>query len=729
MAEPPNPGRPDVDWSILPYLLPLVTSTLVALAVAVTVARRSERIGARSLAWVMLALAFWSACYAAELVVSAPETKRVMANLAYTGIVSVPVLWVVFAIEYAIGSQHLSRRHLIILSIIPLITLALIWTEPAHGLMRRVNTLLTFRGVTIVNRSAGPWFVVHAVYSYVLILSGAVLLLRVLVRSPYLYRRQAMTLLVASLLPLLSNAVYLVMPRTIIPIDVTPISFAVTGAVIAYGLGRYGILEVVPAARAAVVEGMREGLLVMDAENHIVDMNASAAETIGRERRDCIGVPVADLVPASAELLRTRTGKQEDIELLSPHGVRRRFEVRFDALYDGRGRLTGRLALLRDVTEQRRAEQEREALLREVERRVQQLSALATELTQAEERERRRLAQMLHDHLQQLLVGAKLHAIAARDQTENPHTAVAVQQVVALVEQSLAASRALTVELSPPVLYEGTLATALAWLARWVQERHGLTVTTELDPHAEPAGDDVRILLFQSARELLFNVVKHAHAPQASLQMRLVDHSAIELTVTDEGVGFHVSPTDDALGAPSGFGLFSIRERLLLLGGRMEMASSPQQGTRVTLYAPATPSPAPRPTGEPTPEASPTRRPPGAKVSVLLVDDHRTVREGLAALLSHEEGIRVVGEATNGPMALELAKRLRPDVVVMDVTLPGMSGIETTRHLRARWPEMRVIGLSAHSQADIARAMRAAGASAYLDKGAPAEALIAAIRG
>jgi len=114
---------------------------------------------------------------------------------------------------------------------------------------------------------------------------------------------------------------------------------------------------------------------------------------------------------------------------------------------------------------------------------------------------------------------------------------------------------------------------------------------------------------------------------------------------------------------------------------------------------------------------------------VLLVDDHRTVREGLAALLNHEPGIRVVGEATNGPMALELAARLHPDVVVMDVTLPGMSGIEATRRLRERWPEMRVVGLSAHAQPDIAGAMRAAGAVTYLDKGGPAEALIAAIRG
>ena len=717
-----------MNWTFSPYLLPLVASTLLALAVAAIVARRHERVGARSLAWVMLALAFWSACSALELVAPSREAKLLFANLAYVGIVSVPVLWVVFALEYAVGGRHLSRRHLIALSIVPATTLALVWTGPNHALMRQNTNLISLDGAAIVRRDFGPWFIVHTVYSYLLILSGAVLLLRVLVRSPYLYRRQAMTLLVASLLPLLGNIVYLVVPRSVIPVDVTPMSFAVTGAMIAYGLGRFGILDVVPAARDAVVEGMRDALLVMDADNHLVDLNESAAEILGRTLRESIGIPISDLLPAPVELLRTRSEQQADIELLSPQGVRHRYEARMSALYDGRGRLTGRLAVLRDVTQQRRAEQEREALLREVERRAQQLSALATELTQAEERERRRLAQTLHDHLQQLLVGAKMHVIALRNQADSQRFAVALQQIVALLEQSLAATRALTVELSPPVLYEGTLAQALAWLGHWVEERHGLNVVARLDPHAEPTGDDVRILLFQAARELLFNVVKHAQVERAYLGMRIVDHDLIELVVADEGVGF-ASPSDEALITPSGFGLFSIRERLQLLGGRMEVVSSPKQGTRVTLYAPATPSRVAEPAVEPLRPAEVAAPSLSTEVSVLLVDDHRTVREGLAALLNHEPGIRVVGEATNGPMALELAARLHPDVVVMDVTLPGMSGIEATRRLRERWPEMRVVGLSAHAQPDIAGAMRAAGAVTYLDKGGPAEALIAAIRG
>jgi signal transduction histidine kinase/CheY-like chemotaxis protein len=720
-----------VDWTFTPYQLPLAASALIALAVAGLVARRRERVGTRRIAWVMLALALWSACNAMELAVPTLGAKLLCDNLAYVGIVSVPVLWALFAMEYSIGGRHLSTRHTAPLSIVPIITLILVWTSPYHGLMHRSIRLDAWEGVVIVARDAGPWFYVHTVYSYLLMLSSSVLLLRVLVRSPHLYRRQAMALLVASLLPLLANAVYLAAPCSVIPMDITPMSFAVTGMVVAYGLGRYGLLDVVPAARDAVVEGMRDGLLVMDAENRVVDMNEAAEGILRKPRVECTGVAVSDLLPATAELLQTRTQKQEDIELpLEPQGARCCYELRISALYDGRGRLTGRLTVLRDVTLQRRAEQEREALHREVERRVQQLAVLATELTQAEERERRRLAQILHDHLQQLLVGAKLHVIALQERVERQDLAADLRDIVAMLEQSIAASRALTVELSPPVLYEGTLAQALAWLARWVQERHGLTVVTRLEPHAEPAGDDVRILLFQAARELLFNVVKHARVEHAFIGMRLVDHAQIELVVADEGVGFHVPAPEDAFEAASGFGLFSIRERLQLLGGRMEIVSSPQKGTRIALYAPASPVPVSPPISPEAPQPATLAPPPAdAEISVLLVDDHRTVREGLAALLRGEAGIRVVGEATNGPVALELAARLHPDVVVMDVTLPGMSGIEVTRRLRARSPEVRVVGLSAHAEPSIAGAMRAAGAETYLEKDVPAETLIAAIRG
>lgn len=116
-------------------------------------------------------------------------------------------------------------------------------------------------------------------------------------------------------------------------------------------------------------------------------------------------------------------------------------------------------------------------------------------------------------------------------------------------------------------------------------------------------------------------------------------------------------------------------------------------------------------------------------VRVMIVDDHMILRTGLVHLLSAEEGIHIVAEAGDGEQAVELARRHRPDVITMDVTMPGMSGIDATRQIRREFPEIRIIGLSMHVSRDMAQQMRDAGAERYLAKDGPLEELAEAIRG
>ena len=115
-------------------------------------------------------------------------------------------------------------------------------------------------------------------------------------------------------------------------------------------------------------------------------------------------------------------------------------------------------------------------------------------------------------------------------------------------------------------------------------------------------------------------------------------------------------------------------------------------------------------------------------VRVLLVDDHPVVRQGLRALLSTQDGIEVVGEADDGEAAVAAAERLSPDVVLMDVVMPGMDGVEALRRIGERRPQTRVVMLT--SYADERRAMEAvdAGASGFLLKDASPRDVAAAIR-
>lgn len=466
-----------------------------------------------------------------------------------------------------------------------------------------------------------------------------------------------------------------------------------------------------------------------------------------------------DQAPLVRAMRRTFTdGKPCHVEMriVRPDGTLRCVLAQTERLDDADGKPARLIGTILDITERTQIEQQLRELndtleqrvterTAEAEQRTAQLRTLTSELTLAEQRERRRLAQILHDHLQQLLVGATFSIVALRNRSQDVELLASLHQVSELLDQSIKVSRSLTVEISPPVLYDGGLAVAMQWLASWMQEKYDLKVDVQADDSADPEAEDIRVLLFQAVRELLFNIVKHAGINRATLQTDRLDGDRIRIVVADEGVGF-VEPARQSLHGihASGLGLLSIRERLEILGGTLEIDSAPGQGTRAVLIAPLTPTAQPQDppvanllTGTAARDAAAravaAERPEAAQVAgqvrVLLVDDHKMMREGLLRLLQLYPDIEVVGEASDGAVAVELARRTHPDVILMDVTMPHMGGVEATRRITHELPSVRVIGLSMHIEADMADRMRKAGAVHYLSKSADPDTVIEAIRG
>jgi CheY-like chemotaxis protein len=236
-----------------------------------------------------------------------------------------------------------------------------------------------------------------------------------------------------------------------------------------------------------------------------------------------------------------------------------------------------------------------------------------------------------------------------------------------------------------------------------------------------PLPEEMKILVFETVRELLFNCAKHSGVQRAEVGIALTD-GTLYVTVSDEGVGFdplkHAKP--GKMG--TGFGLFGVRERLQLVGGSLEIASAPGAGCRFHLRVPLG-------MGDGSGDVHPSPGPSAQRIRVLLVDDHAVVRQGLSMMLSKEPDIEVIGEAQDGWQALELAKRLAPDVVLMDISMPGLNGIEATRIICAELPDTRVLGLSMlYEEGESSEAIRAAGAVGYVSKGAPACDLLATLR-
>jgi DNA-binding NarL/FixJ family response regulator len=118
----------------------------------------------------------------------------------------------------------------------------------------------------------------------------------------------------------------------------------------------------------------------------------------------------------------------------------------------------------------------------------------------------------------------------------------------------------------------------------------------------------------------------------------------------------------------------------------------------------------------------------GMTIKIVLVDDHKIMREGIRAMLETENSLEVVSEAENGREALEIALDIKPDIIIMDINMPDMNGTEATRQIRKSCPETRIIALSMHSDRFIVTDMLQAGASGYLLKDCSGQDIITAIR-
>ena len=293
-----------------------------------------------------------------------------------------------------------------------------------------------------------------------------------------------------------------------------------------------------------------------------------------------------------------------EVHIERPDGSRVIVIVNVAPLMDERGEIRGAINCFYDVTERKRMEERLWQSNDELEARVterteelteskKRLRALGAELTFTEQRERQRLAVDLHDDLAQLLFLIGIKLTLAKQQPMQPPLAKIITEVEEITNKALIYTRSLMSQLSPPALSESGLAMALQWLAGQMQQ-HNLFVSFQIKTEIPAIPEDQALLLFQSSRELLFNCLKHAKTHEATIALEQVDGSLC-LQISDKGVGFDLADASKKAHSPtSGFGLVSIRERMLSSGGRFEVESSPGNGTTATLVLPLSDTPSKR---------------------------------------------------------------------------------------------------------------------------------------
>lgn len=340
--------------------------------------------------------------------------------------------------------------------------------------------------------------------------------------------------------------------------------------------------------------------LKSDGQLIFVGYNPAADRILGVRHSPLLGKPIEEAFPSLVgtpipDMYRNvaATGQRYEDEKVVYED--QKISGAFEILAFGTG-LNRMAVFFRDITERKQAQEDLLALqasleeqvtqrTAEAELRARQLRILAGRLRQAEQKERRRIANILHEHFQQLLCGAQFQLSRLRRGLVDPELIGTADEIRQILDTGIETSRSLAVELRPPVLYELGLAPALKWLAERMKEKHGLTVEATIDPTAEPAQDDIRIMLFESASELLFNTVKHAHVSVARLRLSRTAQGQMEIMVSDEGQGFDLARLPDVRNLGS-LGLFGIREQIEAAGGDLSIETAPGRGTRVWVRVP-----------------------------------------------------------------------------------------------------------------------------------------------
>lgn len=615
----------------------------------------------------------------------------------------VPVVLLLWSLVVTGRRRLITWDRVILLFVFPLLTDIFVLTNDRHNLMYPHMWLDTGSGYPVLHYETGVWYWIVTVYSCILLFIIAALLINDTLNRKLLYPLQGLTLSVVTILVLLSIMVILVTENSLFDYyDPTPVilSMVVVGPTLAF---RFRKQKPMPVPRNTVIDKMDSAVLILDNDNRIVDMNATAEAFLGLKMKAVFGQSIEKALPHWQELIKA-CARQKDCCEFSRDG--RFYKAYVSSLSDERT-FAGEVVIIQDVTEYKEIEDQ-------TRRQQQALIAL---------QERNRLARELHDSLGQVLGYVNMQIELIRKMLKTGLMDTIDNSLAALsrvVEEANTEVREFIYEVRTTLIFkEGFFAALGQYLQHFEQHFHiAVQVQNPDDISDEQIGLPIGIQLFRIIQEALSNVRKHARASKVQVAFRKEDQQ-IAVSISDNGVGFD----PEEVQSKTSFGLSIMRERAGHIGGEVQIHSAPSQGTTVTIVFPLLP---PSPVEPAVEEGQPVSGLP--KIRVLLADDHVLFMEGVQRLIE-QHNFEVVGTARDGYEALEKARALRPDMILMDLQMPRCNGITATRLIHEEMPEVKIVILSmSDREQDLFKAILN-GASGYLLKGLNSEDFIDQLNG
>jgi len=300
----------------------------------------------------VLAIAVWALSYGFELATTNLSEMLFWIKLEYLGVSFLPACWFFFIVKFAGKDEWITSRNLSLVLIIPLITLLLVWTNDFHHLHYRSVSVDSSGPIPLLNIERGPWYFFHTFYFYVMLIWGIMLLLNKFRKASKVFRKQNFIILISAFIPWIANIVYFLGFRPLGHIDVTPFAFIGSVLLLSIGLVRFRLLDIIPIAREKVLESMKEGLIVADKKDRIIDLNREIRAILSIGEPNLIGKKLNYILPSQPELyelIKARTGGQMQIEF-AKNDLPVYLEVTLSPLYEEKSVYSGIIILFRDIT-------------------------------------------------------------------------------------------------------------------------------------------------------------------------------------------------------------------------------------------------------------------------------------------------------------------------------------------------------------------------------------------
>jgi PAS domain S-box-containing protein len=402
-------------------------------------------------------------------------------------------------------------------------------------------------------------------------------------------------------------------------------------------------------------------------------------------------------------------------------GALRTIRLSFSHLESGKSSTVKIVAT--EVTEQLATAQ----ALKESESSLQSLSA---RLLQVQDEERRRMARDLHDITGQELA-IVIMSLDRLQKAPNEEIHGSLAEIAGQVRKVESEIRTLSYVLHPPLLDEMGLRSALYWYIEGFSKRTNVHVEAEMPSDLPRLGLDMETALFRVIQESLTNVVRHSGSRKARVNLS-VDFHSLNISIEDEGKGFDQRKT--AGGRKSGVGVQSMNDRIKLLGGKLEIRSG-EGGTRVLASVPL-------PRGEDDAASEESKQPneidanrsaPASAAKngprrILIADDHVVARQGIKFLLGDQSDLEICGEAEDGLQAVAKALELKPDLLILDLSMPHLGGFSVAHEIRKAGVPVKILMYTTHSYPGLERVARAAGCNGFVLKSDATTDLIRGVR-